>query len=160
MVKKNGFLVILILLVGALLILLFNRDKLYDYISGQMQQQNSEQENFVAKQFVESNYNYAENGKDFEFTLLQFKSSGCAICKQMEPVLDEIRNWNGAKVNVQLIQIMNPDSQEMMKYFGVSAVPMHILLNKNGEEFSRSYGFISVNDLKSRFQENKGSNTN
>lgn len=155
MVKKHGFLVILILLVGALLILLFNRDKLYDYISGQMQQQNSEQENFVAKQFVQSNYNYAENGKDFEFTLLQFKSSGCAICKKMEPVLDEIRNWNGAKVNVLSVQIMNPDSQKMMKYFGVSAVPMHILLTKKGQEFSRNYGFISADDLKSRFLENR-----
>ncbi|MCK3685028.1 thioredoxin family protein [Maribellus sp. YY47] len=158
MVRKHGFLVVMILLVGALLILLFNKEKLYDYISGEMQQQNSEQAKFEAKQFIESNYNYAENGKDLEFSLLQFKSSGCTICKQMEPVLEEIKNWNGAKVNIQVFQVLNPDSQEMMKYFGISTIPMHILLDKNGQEFSRNYGFISADDLKSRFLKNKQAN--
>jgi len=134
---------------------LFKREQIYDLISQGMQQQTSESERFNAEKYIRDHYNYTENGLYFEFTLLEFKSVGCTICKQMEPILGELKNWNEKKVNVQVIQIMNPNSQEIMKYYGISAVPTHILLDKNGNEIFRKYGFIPLEELKSKILSNK-----
>jgi thiol:disulfide interchange protein len=150
MMKKHGILIVLILVVAALLVALVFKNKIYDYIGSEVQKSTSEEVKFAAGQYVEQAFNYTKNNKDFEFTLLEFKSSGCSICKQMEPVLAAIKNWDGAKVNVQVIQIMNPDSQELMKYFGIAAVPTHIILNRQGKETFRKYGFIPEDELKNQ----------
>ena len=150
MVKKYGFLIIMIVLVVGLLVAVFNKDSLYDYIGRQVQENVSEETQFESAKYIEQHFNYIENNGDFDFTLLEFKSKGCTICKQMEPVLSAVKSWDGAKTNVQVIQIMNPDSQELMKYFGISAVPTHIILDKKGSEVFRKYGFISEDELKSQ----------
>lgn len=150
MVKKYGFLIIMIVLVVGLLVAVFNKDSIYNYISQQMQENVSEETQFESAKYIQQHFNYIENNGDFDFTLLEFKSQGCTVCKQMEPVLKAVKSWDGAKTNVQLIQIMNPDSQELMKYFGISAVPTHIILDKKGSEVFRKYGFISEDELKSQ----------
>ena len=66
-----------------------------------------------------------------------------------------MKHWNNERGNVVVIQIMNPDSQEMMKYFGISAVPTHLILDKNGNEFFRKYGFIAASELKSQILNNQ-----
>jgi thioredoxin 1 len=69
----------------------------------------------------------------------------------MEPVLEEIKNSVKPKINVVFLNIMHPENLSMMKYFGISAVPMQILLDKNGKEFFRNYGFISTEELHTKF---------
>ena len=150
MLKKYGFLIIMIVLVVGLLVAVFNKDSIYNYISHQMQESVSEETQFESAKYIQQHFNYIENSEDFDFTLLEFKSQGCTICKQMEPVLKAVKSWDGAKINVQVIQIMNSDSQELMKYFGISAVPTHIILDKKGSEVFRKYGFISEDELKSQ----------
>lgn len=148
MIKKYGLLVIIILAGLALLLALLNKDRIYDLISQQMQEQSTAEEHFNAEKYIQDHFNYSENKQNFDFTLLEFKSTGCTICKQMEPILDEIKYWDAPKVNVVVVQIMNPDSQEMMKYFGIAAVPTHVLLDKNAKEIFRKYGFIELEKLK------------
>jgi thiol:disulfide interchange protein len=150
MLKRNGFLILMIVVVAGLIVAAFNKNKIYDLIGKEVQKGTSEEVKFAAGKYVDQAYNYAKNNKDFEFTLLEFKSSGCSICKQMEPVLEAIKNWDGAKVNVQVIQIMNPDSQALMKFFGIATVPTHIILNNEGKAIYKKYGFISESELKSR----------
>ena len=104
----------------------------------------------VEKQ-VDEKFNYLQNKQIFEFTLLEFGSTGCTICKQMEPVLEEMRKLENPKVNVVFFNIMHPENLAMMKYYGISAVPMQILLDKSGKEFFRHYGFISAEDLHAKF---------
>jgi thioredoxin-related protein len=99
------------------------------------------------EQWVDSLFNYTQNGEDFENTLLQFKSSGCTICKQMEPELEKVKNTTGKKVNVTVLNVMNVNSQNVMKYFGISAVPTHLILDKEGNEIFRKYGFIPAVEL-------------
>jgi len=149
MIKKYGLLVLMAILVLGLLFALIFKDSIYEIIGNGIQQNSTAAEKFEAKKYVEQEYNYTRNQKDFDFTLLEFKSTGCTICKQMEPVLAEIENWDKTKVNVQKIQIMNPNSQELMKFFAIAAVPTHILLDKSGKELYRKYGFIPENELKS-----------
>jgi len=150
MIKKYGLLVLMAILVLGLLFALIYKDSIYEIIGNGIQQNSTAAEKFEAGKYVEQEFNYNNNKKDFDFTLLEFKSTGCAICKQMEPILEAIKNWDGAKVNVQVIQIMNPDSQELMRYYGIAAVPTHIILNKQAEEIYRKYGAIPENELKSQ----------
>ena len=150
MIKKYGLLILSFTVLIGMITAVLSKDKIYDLISKGMQGQSTETEHFNAEKYVRDHFNYAENRQDYQFTLLEFKSTGCTICKQMEPILEELKNWNAAKVNVLVVQIMNPDSQEMMKYFGISAVPTHVLLDVNGSEIFRKYGFIPLHELENK----------
>lgn len=155
MLKKYGLLIIFVLAVIIMLVARFMKDDLNGYISQQVQDQTTAEEKFNAEKYVHTHFDYIANKEDFEFTILEFKSAGCTICKQMEPEMETIRNWGETKVNVVVIQILNPDSQEMMKYFGIAAVPTHLILDKSGKEFFRKYGFIPAGELKNNILANQ-----
>ncbi|QGY42376.1 thioredoxin fold domain-containing protein [Maribellus comscasis] len=145
-----------ILLVGLLFLFVFGylrKDNLNRFISGKIQQQAQTENAFSARERIQKEYNYQNNNKNFDFTLLEFSSTGCTICKQMEPVLREIENSEEPKVNVAFLHIMKPDNLDLMKYYGISAVPMQILLDSEGNEFFRHYGFISAEDLLKKFRQ-------
>jgi len=148
MLKKNGFLILMITVVAGLIIAFLNKENIYELISSEVQKSTASEEKFNTQKYIHDHFDYESSKKDFDYSILEFKSAGCTICKQMEPELEKIKTWDEKRVNVVVIQIMNPDSQEMMKYFGISAVPTHIILDKKGNEFFRKYGFISAEELK------------
>jgi len=116
---------------------------LNNFISKKMKEQTTADDSISVARLIDLKYNYTKNNYNYDFTLLEFGSTGCKVCKQIEPVLEEIRNLEKPKVNVVFLNIMHPENLSQMKYFGISAVPMQILLNKQGKEFFRHYGFIS-----------------
>lgn len=123
------------------------RDKLNDFISEKIKQHAGSEVILSGEAWVDSLFNYNKNGKDFQYSLLQFKSTGCNICKRMEPELNVIRQTKEEKVNVVVLHVMNQNSQNVMKYFGISAVPTLIILDRSGNEIFRNYGFVSAKDL-------------
>lgn len=157
MKKINWPIVFLSMLVLLLLIGYTNKDKLNNLVSKELRKQVGNELAVSVEKEVEVKYNYTSNGNNFDFTLLEFGSSGCIMCKQMEPILEEIKVSEVAKINVEFLHIMKAENQDLMKYFGISAVPMQILLNKNGKEFFRHYGVISTNDLETKFIKHKHS---
>jgi len=147
---------ILVVLLLALLILGYAlKDNLNKYISGEMQQQTNPEIRFTIEEQIRSKYNYVENGEKYDFTFLEFGSTGCASCKQMEPVLEEVRNSKKPRINVVFMHIMKPENLPWMKYYGISAVPMQVLLDKQGNEFYRHYGFISAEELLNKLLSQK-----
>ncbi len=130
------------------------KGKLNKIISEKMQQEVSVENSLSTEERIQTLYNYSENNGDYDFTFLEFSSTDCAICKQMEPVLEEVKKSNKVKVNVVFLHIMKTENLDLMKYYGISAVPMQILLDKNGKEFFRHYGFISTTQLESKFLQN------
>ena len=137
---------VILLIVGFL-----SRNTLNNFISQKMKEQSGTENKLVLEKLIDSKYNYTKNNQNYDFTLIEFGSTGCTICKQMEPVLEEIRKTEKPKVNVVFLNIMHPENLSMMKYFGISAVPMQILLDKSGKEFYRHYGFISAEELIRKF---------
>lgn len=101
--------------------------------------------------YVDSAFNYAKNGLSYEVTFLEFGSKGCSACKRMEGVMSEIRATYPDKVNVVFVNILLPENQRLMKYYGIAVIPTQVLLDKEGEEFFRHTGYISANDLKPHF---------
>jgi len=134
-----------------LIIAFFSKNSLNKFISNKMREQTTKVDSITVAGVIDSKYNYTKNSQDFDFTLIEFGSTGCTVCKQMEPVLDEIRKSEKPKVNVVFLNIMHPENLSQMKYFGISVVPMQILLDKQGKEFYRHYGFISAEELLRKF---------
>ncbi len=151
---KKQFLpvIFLSLLIALLLLGYFMKDNLNNYISDRMRESTPNGEVLSGEQWVDSLFNYTQNRKDFEYTLLQFKSGGCSICKQMEPELEKVNNASGKKINVTVLNVMNTNSQNVMKYFGISAVPTHLILDKQGKEIFREYGYIPAEELLQKMQ--------
>ena len=145
--KKYRPLFLIVPLLVLLIIAFLGRNTLNNFIAEKMRSQATGVDSLSVVHLIESNYNYSKNRADFEFTLIEFGSTGCTVCKQMEPVLEEVRKLENPKVNVVFLNIMHPENLPQMKFFGVSAVPMQILLDKQGKEFFRHYGFISAADL-------------
>ncbi len=123
------------------------KDSMNRYISRLMKLEITPDIEIVGKTMVDSLYNYTKNGQFYEVTLLEFGSTGCVLCKKMEPVLDEIRSNEKIFTNVVFLHIMKQENLPLMKYYGISAVPMQILLDKQGNELFRNYGFISADEL-------------
>jgi thioredoxin 1 len=145
--KKIWSIILAVLLLVLLILGFLSRTTLNNFISQKMKEQAGTETTVLAEKQMDAEYNYLQNKQNFEFTLLEFGSTGCTVCKQMEPVLEEMRKLEKPKVNVIFLNIMHPENLSMMKYFGISAVPMQILLDKQGKEFFRHYGFISVEKL-------------
>lgn len=123
------------------------KESMNRYVSRLMKLEITPYVEFVGKTMVDSLYNYSKNGQSYEATLLEFGSTGCVMCKKMEPVLDEIRSNEKININVVFLHIMKQENLPLMKYYGISAVPMQILLDKDGNEFFRNYGLISAEEL-------------
>ena len=73
--------------------------------------------------------------------ILRFTASWCGPCKQLEANLER------AALGID-IKVMDIDEQEdVARQYNVRSVPTLVLL-KNGEEFKRSVGSKTVNQLK------------
>ena len=97
--------------------------------------------------FVDSAYNYIKNGLSYEVTFLEFGAKGCSACKRMESVMNDIRAKYPNRVNVVFLNVMLPENQRLMKYFGVAAIPTQVLLNKEGKEYFRHTGYYSTKEI-------------
>lgn len=136
-----------ILLIAALFTGYMLKDQLNRFISGKMQEQAGGKPGLSAAEQIQENWNYKINRSDFRYTLLEFGSTGCVMCKQMEAELVKVRDNREARVNVVFLHIMDPDNQHLMKHFGISAVPMQVILDREGREIFRHYGVIAADKL-------------
>jgi len=123
------------------------KDSMNSAISEMMKQQVSPETTNAGQTVVDSLYNYAASGSSFEITFLEFGSKGCSACARMEGVMDEIREEYPEQVNVVFVNVLKPESQLLMKYYGIAAIPTQVLLNKEGKEYFRHTGFYSFDDL-------------
>jgi len=130
-----------------LIICFFNKNKVYDFISEKMEEHVNTETTVTAKEFINTNYNYSNNDLNYEFTLLEFGSTGCKICKQMEGELNKIRRSKSKNINVVFLNTTYHENQILVTYYGIAAIPMQVLLDKNGNEIFKHYGFISAEDL-------------
>ncbi len=128
------------------------KDNMNDYVSELIQQQASSEITDSGKALVDSLYNYAVSDASFEFTLLEFGAKSCSACQRMEKVLDEVRVNYPDRVNVEFYNILKTESQNLMKMYGIAAIPTQIILDKNGHELFRHTGYISFEEVSTQFK--------
>ncbi len=130
------------------LILLFTfKDKLNQLSSKVIQSQANTEVISNASAYVDSVFNYSKHPSNYQITFLEFGATGCSACRQMEKVMEEVKKQYPEKVNVVFLNILKPESQTLMKYFGVAAIPTQVLLDKEAKEFFRHTGFYSTEEL-------------
>ncbi len=141
--------ILLILIPIILLILLFTlKGQLNKYLSKEFKSLTDTSTQNSIKAVVDSLYNYHLNNLSYQTTFLEFGAKGCVACRKMEFVLEEVKAEYPEKINVIFLNILHPQNQEMMKYFGVAAIPTQVLLDKSGAEYFRHTGYYSFKDLR------------
>lgn len=77
--------------------------------------------------------------------LLQLGSHGCPPCRQMAPILDELRDEYEGKFLIRYIDVW--ENREAGAEYGVRKIPTQIFYNKHDRELFRHVGFYSKKDI-------------
>lgn len=101
---------------------------------------------------ISRKYNYVKNGGSYDYTFLEFGSTGCHVCRQMEKVMEEVRGKYKDRVKVVFINVMEQEIRLFPEYFGIALIPTQVILDKKGYEIFRNTGYISAGDLGKQFK--------
>ena len=153
MIKKILPWVVFVALFGLIIIGFALKDNMNDYVSKMMKTQAGSEIANSGLAYVDSTFNYTKNGQGYQVTFLEF-GANCPACKRMESVMEEIRTKHPKIVNVVFLNVLFPENQNLMKYFGVAVIPTQVLLDKGGKEYFRHSGYYSVDELSRELKTN------
>lgn len=81
--------------------------------------------------------------------LVDLGSTTCIPCKQMAPILEELKAEYAGKVDVEFINV-NEDAEAASRY-GIMVIPTQIFFDSAGEEVYRHEGFMPKADIVKQF---------
>jgi thioredoxin 1 len=139
--------IVIIVVVVISLVVLFGRDKINCIVTNFNLRNNSVVINQSDSAIYLAQFNNLNGEKLFKLSLIELGGYGCKPCMRMDTVLAELGEELGDTINIKKIGITNRESWKIAKYFGVSAIPTQIIINKEGEEVFRHTGFISKEAL-------------
>jgi thioredoxin 1 len=83
--------------------------------------------------------------------LIDLGAGHCVPCKQMAPILEELRKEYAGRAEVVFIDVSKvPDAAEV---FGVRTIPTQIFHDREGKEVWRHSGFLSKEAIVAKFRE-------
>ena len=92
------------------------------------------------------NMHVAEKGASFALpVLLELGSHKCSPCRQMIPILDELRAKYAGKFQIRYINVWQ--NRAAASEYGVRKIPTQIFYDRNGKEVFRHVGFYSKKDI-------------
>jgi len=92
------------------------------------------------------NMQVVEKGASFGLpVLLELGSHKCPPCRQMIPILDELRIKYAAKFQIRSIDVR--ENRAAASEYGVRKIPTQIFYDRNGKEMFRHVGFYSKKDI-------------
>lgn len=89
------------------------------------------------------NFNDIINGN--QLTLVDFFATWCGPCKQMHPVLEQLKASEGE--NLRIIKLDVDKNEAIASAYRIQSVPT-LMLFRNGELLWRQSGAMSLADLK------------
>lgn len=89
------------------------------------------------------NFNDIINGN--QLTLVDFFATWCGPCKQMHPVLKQLKASEGE--NLRIIKLDVDKNEALASAYRIQSVPT-LMLFRNGELLWRQSGAMSLSDLK------------
>jgi thioredoxin-like negative regulator of GroEL len=78
-------------------------------------------------------------------TLVDFGWRDCEPCKKMKAVLASLASKYRGRMNVVMVEAYN--HRDLMKTYGINAIPVQIIFDINGQELTRHQGFWSEEDI-------------
>lgn len=128
------------------------REDLMEYASGSRSSRMPDNDRTAVAATLSERYDYSSNGQEYASTFLEFGSTGCSTCRQMQEVMETVRTEYGRKVNVIFMDVADPDNLDIVDYFGIVTIPTQVLLDHNGKEYYRHSGYISADELSVHFR--------
>lgn len=132
--------------------LFFFRGNLIRYASRNMTARMETTEKSAVENTLSEQYDYTKNKKSYDYTFLEFGSVGCNSCRQMEYVMEEIKQNHSNRVNVVFVNVSRKENKDLVDYFGIVTIPAQVLLDKSGKEYFRHNGYLSADDLSKHFK--------
>lgn len=83
--------------------------------------------------------------------LLELGSMRCQACLEMAKVLDALRASQGAKLQVDFIDVF--EQPAAVDPYKISLIPTQILFDPAGKEIFRHQGYFSHDDILAKFRE-------
>jgi len=134
-------------MVTVFLVLFFAKDKLNCFVTNYHLRNN----NIVVSQSDSirffKQFNNSSNNNNFDLSLVELGGFGCKPCIRMDTVLMEIKNIYKERVNIKVYRVTDKENRKIAKYFGISAIPTQIIMDKNSKEVFRHTGFLSTEEL-------------
>lgn len=82
-------------------------------------------------------YSALKSGKP---VLVDFGANSCLPCRQLRPILDEIRREKAGKVEILVIDVYK--HQDLSREYRVQVIPTLVFFDANGKEVFRTQGFM------------------
>ena len=99
-------------------------------------------ENTLTSEKTSANEIVAANGFPM---LIDLGAGTCIPCKEMVPVLAEVKKVYKDKAVVNVIDVN--DHQEQADKYDIRVIPTQVFLDKDGKEFFRHEGFFSKEEI-------------
>lgn len=136
----------------AIICLIAFRDQMTDFISSHRTNNLNEDYAGRIRDSISAMYDYSANDMGYSYTFLEFGSTACSACRQMQDVMKTIRESFPRTVNVVFVNVTQSSSQAMCDYYGKVGIPTQVLLDRNGKEFYRHTGYIPAGELSVHFK--------
>lgn len=153
-IKTISSILLMLFMVLMMVMLFLFRDSIIGFTSKGFQGQMAPEDHSLFTDSVNQMYNYTNGSETFNFTLFEFHANGCISCRKMKKVLAGIQDTHSKQIKVVTMNMTTPKGLQWGKFFGVVMIPTQIILDKSGKEIFRNTGFISKEDLLSRFEIN------
>ncbi|MBU0607128.1 MAG: thioredoxin family protein [Armatimonadetes bacterium] len=82
--------------------------------------------------------------------LVELGSTTCIPCKEMAPILEELKQEYAGKVDVEFIDV-NVDVAAADRY-GINVIPTQVFIDRDGKEVFRHEGFYPKADILAQFE--------
>ncbi|MFH2139005.1 MAG: thioredoxin family protein [Candidatus Omnitrophota bacterium] len=93
-------------------------------------------------------------GKDEQISFVELGSVNCIPCKQMQPIMDEIKEEYAGKVKVVFHDVWTPEGKKYGNEYRIRVIPTQVFLDKAGKEVSRHEGFFPKAAIEKIFKDN------
>ncbi len=80
-------------------------------------------------------------------TFVELGSVNCVPCKMMKPVMKEVEDTYGDKVEVIFYDVWQPKHKAMGDKYKIRVIPTQVFLDKDGREFHRHEGFYPTAEI-------------
>lgn len=77
--------------------------------------------------------------------LVDLGAGTCIPCKQMVPVLEDVKKTYEGKAVIKVIDVY--ENQDEATKYGIRVIPTQIFLDKDGKEFFRHEGFFPKEEI-------------
>lgn len=94
-------------------------------------------------------------GKEAKGTpkLLDLGADKCVPCKEMAPILEELKETYAGVLDVEFIDVWKAENQQEASRYGIKSIPTQIFFDHRGNEIWRHVGFISKEDILAKWYE-------